>query len=219
MDPKARELLAQMADTYKSLKSYSGRVEVKDTQPGANEQHFTIALRKPDQVAVVTTDRSGQRRVVTDGKNLYIVSSRDKEHYRKRPLRSGTPGFYQAMSVDGKKVLGAMFLGQSPYEWLSREAVSLKIGPPDTEAGVAVETVTAVLKSPQGVTATYAIGKSDRLLRRFVLSAMVNGQSLARTETHSAIKINPDLPKSLFTFTAPPGMKAVDFDRASNASR
>jgi outer membrane lipoprotein-sorting protein len=48
MDPKARELLAQMAEAYKSLKSYSGRVEVKDTQPGANEQHFTIALRKPD---------------------------------------------------------------------------------------------------------------------------------------------------------------------------
>ncbi len=221
IEPRARQLLEQMAGAYASLNSYSGAITVRDdSQPGAGEQRVTIALRKPDRVAIVTRDKTGGwRRVVSDGKHLYLVSSQDTGHYRKRSLQPRVPGFYQALSVGGNKVSGALFLGQSPYQGLHENVLSLRVGPPGTVSGVAVETVTATLKSPPGLSATYAIGKSDHLLRRLVLSGTVKGKTGKHTETHSNIQANPPLPPSLFRFTPPPGSEAVSFEHPGGVAR
>ncbi len=211
--PKARTLMNQMAVAYRSLRSYSGTVEEKETgTPQAISKRTMVAFRRPNRAVVVAADTSGKTwRSVSDGKNLYFVYPQDKNQYRRWALKPGQPlSMYLILArAMTKHIAAGLSSGQFMSEPPPPSVKSVTLGPPGEVNGVPVETVVVTPRSPEEPTWTFAIGKKDRLLRRLTMSLMVNGKLAMHTETHSQIKINPTLPDTTFTFRPPPGAKEV----------
>lgn len=215
VDANARKKLDSMAAAYQGLRSYSGTVEVNGVGvPNFPSRRSTIVFKKPNQAVVVTTDSAGVTQTVTNGTHLFAASTREKTRYLKAPLPPNAQPIPLAIGEGGAAGLGLMPLlvaGADPLAPLAKTLRSLAPGPPNTLAGVPVDTIIAVVNGSRGDTAkiTYAIGKSDHLLRRMNITQTVNGKPISLTENHANIKANPALSASALAFTPPPGAQAV----------
>jgi outer membrane lipoprotein-sorting protein/peroxiredoxin len=216
IDAKARQTLEQMAAAYQALSSYSGTVEVESNGlPNPLNRRSTIAFKKPNKAAVVTTKGDAVTRAVTDGAHFFVASTRDKSKYLKVPLPKEAQAISLVIDQGGAAGLGLVPLvlaGYNPLAPLANTLQSLSVGQPGTLTGVPVETVVAVVNGSKGdsATITYSIGKNDHLLRRLNIKQTVEGKPVSLTETHTDVKANPDLPATALAFTPPPGAKAVD---------
>jgi hypothetical protein len=87
IDAGARKALEQMASAYRALSSYSGTIEVAGTGlPNMPSQRSTIAFKRPNRAAVVTTNQGGVVQTVTDGTHFYAASTTEKGRYLKVKL-------------------------------------------------------------------------------------------------------------------------------------
>lgn len=112
----------------------------------------------------------------------------------------------------GETVLGMLLAGENPLAARAGRASpagelrSLSSGKPETIDGVAVETVVATRKQPEGgeETLRFAIGREDHLLRQVTVTGTAKGLPFTRIETHSNVRVNPILPEAMFVAGAAP---------------
>lgn len=218
IEPAAKELLERMAGAYKSLNSFSGRVELSHIR-------CKVLFKRPNRIVVEADEAQVNAallfpvsRIVSDGRYLFAVSPRDRSRYRKTAARPGGSMVERAINdVTLGCILRELLQGREPLKLMLAASPtvrlkSLSTGATDRISDVPVETVIAVIGDPKQGEAilSFAIGQEDHLLRRFTMSiADSRGEPLTRTETHTQVQANPELPDSTFTFSPPPGAKAV----------
>ena len=158
------------------------------------------------------TEGTNTTTAISDGANLFTVSSRDPKTFQKQPAPAGKKALTQALSVSGGEGVGLFPIlladMDAAKKLLPPGVLSLERSADDVVGGVAVNVVVAVFK--QGIVTpklTFAVGKEDNLLRR--LSAVMTGpdsKEISFTETYTGITTDstPDAAVA-FTFTPPPG--------------
>lgn len=219
IDPQARALLNQMAAAYKGLKSYAGTMDFTTSAPaGENSpppQRTTIVIQKPNRVSIKTTVLDKSITVVSNGTNLFVATSREKDKYLKKALPTGQAALKMEQllmigGVDGPGLL-PLLAGSDPLMPIARFMKSLSIAKEENVNGVAVDVVTADFEAgPVKGAVIFMIGKADHLLRRATVTQANGNKMIVITETHSNIKVDSLLAGNAFAFIPVKGAKAVD---------
>lgn len=221
---RAKLLLSQMAQAYRALRSYSSALDVVDTQKSRMPRpiiHSEIAFQCPSQAVVTTTnasDGSTITQAVADGQQFFVASASNPKVYLLRPYIPGADmynvlgqgvGTYMPMPIEfmeGVNVLPVLYApGPKPA------IRSLFLGPEGVVGGVPVATVVfrSHDRTGQEWSRTFAIAKTDHLLRRLIAEDSYQGRIVTRTVTLSHIVVNAPLPASRFAFTSPPDATPV----------
>lgn len=230
-DPAAVALVARMYAASVALKSFSCKCEStwETMRAGklhvAHLGHATFAIQKPYRVALTRTGQTGSATAVSDGRNLYVTTTEGARYpmppvsgrYLKLPIRQddwninltlsrfgGLPEYGDSFDFMPNVVLGAVTMPADSYDW--------KMGKPGVVNGEPVDKVTLLWGN--GVSKYYnlmtlAISRRDHLLRQVSEASDARHPRSCNVETYTNVKINPDLPRSLFVFTPPPGSSPV----------
>ncbi|MBV9868333.1 MAG: redoxin domain-containing protein [Abitibacteriaceae bacterium] len=214
IDAAARQMMEQMIDTYKKLKSYSGLMQVKSSSdPNPQGLRVRILYQKPNRVVATVNDTKTTTKMVSNGTNMFVSVSNQSKAYLKVPVRPGPETITSILlhindTTPGLAPLAGGFDPLIPY---SGSMKSLTVGSDDSIGGVPVATVIATLSNGKAEgNITYAIGKTDHLLRRVVFKMMLEGQTATITENHSELKTDFPVLQNAFAFIPPPGAKALD---------
>lgn len=201
-DEKGQTVLREAFKTLQDAKTLTADLSISVANaPGPAPQSLKgkVALMKPNYLRVELEGPQGQS-FFADGKYYYMYSPAAKRYIR-RSL-SPNPTEFQGL-WEGE--IDAFFGGVKSAEKVTATYVGTeKIG--DVECGI----VKVEMKEPDR-TAVYAIGKTDRLIHRAVLSfPLPNREPVKQTNTLTNIKLN--VPKTAADFEFKPSADAQLFD-------
>jgi len=217
IEPQARLLIDRMMAVYKGLKSYSGSMDMIAAAPAGETapppQHMAIVIQKPNRVSLKISGQDNAVTLVSNGTNLFAMSTSDKTKYLKTPLPSGprAPGFMDFLRISGvdKSALGRLLEGLDPTPD-PRFMKSLSVAKDENVQGVAVDVVAADFEvAPVRGAIVFMIGKEDHLLRKVIVTQTAGGKMGIITETHSDVKVNATPAANAFAFLPPAGAKPV----------
>jgi len=226
IEPAAAEAIEQLSTLYKSTRSYSDITTLSAARdkraPAAVEIDFDFSAKigwvRPNRVRAARVDARGIAHAASDGKTLWATQSRLKDTVVQRPVT--TTAITDALREIGVGGMGTGFIVEGHgVEWLKRQGLtSLKMGSPSKVDGVAMRTVVAGITFPAGspgpagarTTVTFYIGSEDNLLRRVTHEYVSAKTRIGFLETHTNIRLDPDLPDSTFAFSPPEGAKPVE---------
>jgi outer membrane lipoprotein-sorting protein/cytochrome oxidase Cu insertion factor (SCO1/SenC/PrrC family) len=214
VDAKARKLIEKMSAAYADLKSFSATISTQGGGPEVPQFTSTLQFKKPNFARLETRAKDAKLTVTSDGANIFILRSDSDKVYIKMPAPQSFTGMIGlVLETAGGIGIGPTNLLLTGGDPLPSERLlkTLTVGEPGTEGGVPVERVAGSLEGQPGKQPKFEfyLGKDDHLIRKVTLEAP-GSVSGVLTETHSDIKVNPELPTSSFTFTPPPGSKAID---------
>jgi thiol-disulfide isomerase/thioredoxin len=220
--PDPRELLKQSADAIKQFKTYQlESVIALDMRGGPFNEKLdlpsSISVRRPDKLRIESSSKAGAITIVGDGQHTWIYLSTVKKYIKRAAVES------PEASVINSGVL------PKNLPDLTRSIKSVKLTGEETidVGGVkipcwVVETVYDKIPLPEqevlileAVQTTW-ITKDHRLNLQSTFAAKINlpgvDEPVEMTQsTHTTrVKLNPDLPESLFAFTPPAGAKETD---------
>ena len=210
LEPAAKSLIDQMVKAHKALTSYAAQldVEVKQGEQG-QKIRSELAYQAPNKARVIVTDMAtqGGSSAIADGTSYYTTSSLNAKTYHKAAIPTGAKVFAKAITdtrAEALPLLPLILTQDNATALLLADTKSATVGQ-DTIGGVAVDTISTVLKNAPNPAITFAIGKTDHLLRRVTLKFTQNGTTSTVTEVYTGVRANPALPASTFTFTPAPG--------------
>ncbi len=220
--PDPRELLKQSADAIKQFKTYQLESVIALNMHGGpfNEKldlPSSISVRRPDKLRIESSSKAGAITIVGDGEHTWIYLSNVKKYVKRAAVES------PEASVINSGVLPKNLpdLNQSVKSMKLTGEETIDVGGVKTPCWV-IETVYEKIPLPeQGVLILEAvqttwITKDHRLNLQSTFSAKINLPGVDDTvelnqSTHTTrVKLNPDLPDSLFVFTPPAGAKETD---------
>ncbi|MBW3624463.1 MAG: redoxin family protein [Armatimonadetes bacterium] len=209
VEPRARDLMKKMSETYASAASLS--LEIRTTAPD-REIRAQVAYAAPNKLRIERKSKERETVAVSTGGTLYIYNPAENKRYIKADAHPsiygltrqiadvmGGTGFETALML----LMGEDLLPDSP------SLTELTLAEPSHVEGVPVENV-VVTVSRFGQTdakITYSIGKTDHLLRKMVVQPTQTPGSI--TETLTGTRINAPLPASTFAYTPPAQAHAV----------
>lgn len=215
-DARAIEVLDQVTAAIGVLDSCSYTAFVVDTPRDGEptERHYDIYLRGPDKLHLRVTGPFGERGYWYDGKELTYFSFTDNLYgtvpapdntlatvdavYKKYGVKfPGGDFFYPTLTDDVLTVFPELlFWGSTPFA--GREYIEL-------EAANETDRVHTW------------IGAEDHLPYKLVNLSEDPGHAERFEVTFSDWEVNPDLPDSIFRFTAPEGAEKLDLRKAQLA--
>jgi len=193
-DPAALALLERASRRYQALQGFCAdfqQVVQNDLLRRTIRSHGELCQMGSDRFEMRFADPAGDR-VVADGRHLWIF------------FPSTDP--YQAFQTDpgaaqGRFDLHAEFLSDPGRRYapalLGREVVDGR----ETR----ILALTPLVPSPY-LRARIWVDEGDALIRRIEITET---EGFVRTVTLRALRLNPSLPASRFTFEAPPGVRVV----------
>lgn len=201
-DEKGQAVLREAFKTLQDAKTLTADLSVSVANaPGPTPQSLKgkVTLMKPNYLRVELEGPEGQS-FFADGKNYYMYSTAAKRYVRQS--LSPNPTEFQGL-WEGE--IDAFFGGVKSAEKVTATYVGTeKIG--DVECDV----VKVEMKDPDR-TAVYAIGKTDRLIRRAALSFPVpNREPVKQTNTLTNIKLNVSKTAADFEFKPPADAQLFD---------
>ena len=185
------------AKAYKSFTSIDAQFEQKTTNPILGKSALSkgrFVQQKPNLVNIVFTDPAGDR-IVGDGKNLWVF------------LPSSTPNQVLKLPANSESAVIVNLLGQlldaprQSFVISGGEAVSL-----DGAGTRKVTLVPKVANSAPFQRATLWIDDKDS---RPVRVQIIDPQGIDRTFNMTTWAVNTTLPKDMFRFSPPKGVKVV----------
>jgi thiol-disulfide isomerase/thioredoxin len=218
--PDAKELLKQSSEALTMRRSYQYETEMAiDIVMGGNPIHVSLtssqSVVNPDKKRVESKGQTGETTIVSDGEFTWVYVPMLKQ-YTKKAVMGGPQAILQSLGMgslaDVSKALGA---GKTLRE------ESIEIDGSKYSCWV-VETRIEKLKLPQPEGAeltdgviTHWIDKDLKIERQMTLSGNMQGGPIAapvevkQKVVNRAIKLDVELPDSLFRFTPPEGAKEV----------
>lgn len=240
INAEAKALVETMIARYAGLKSYSDTERV-ELQGGANmpanfrasfplEAH--LAWQRPahlrfegtagNKAVLGLSDETTMRAVNPEHPGSYVerlqhppgVVTYPDGHTETMPPDTTPVRLDTAMMESGAAVLGTAFMTE-PEFW-TRTLKNVKVLALEPDATADGETCRVVNVQAEGDAGDAAlirlwIARSDGLLRRMELSDAGMGANSKIIETHSEVRLNPDLPASTWDFNAPVGAKPIDY--------
>ena len=241
IDANAQQFIADLVARYSALKSYSDvtqmRMEDTTEKPtkadGMKPMDFqaTLQWERPANIRFEGRDSTGAFLALGTPDILRIVSAHYPNNYVARqrsqtvtltggdgkqvevpapPIRLDEP--LAGDPIPGGPALGFML---APDSWSRTEknARSLQFDPDEQTDGEECRVVRMDSLSDDGHSSSMRlfVAKSDGLLRRLELSFDQLPANTIIVETHSDVKVNPDLPASTWNFEAPTNEQPIDY--------
>lgn len=185
------------AKAYASFTSIDAQFEQKTTNPVLGKSAMSkgrFAQQKPNLVSITFTDPAGDR-IVGDGKTLWVY------------MPSSTPGQVMKLPANSDGAVIVNLLGQlldAP-----RQSFVITGGEAATIDGAATKRVQLVPKKPDSAPFTRATLWIDDKDARPIRVQIVDAQGIDRTFNMTTWSVNGTLPKDMFKFTPPKGVKVV----------
>ena len=192
-DPSTASILRATARAYDQVESMRADFQqvLRNTLLGSTARSSgTLYQRSPDRFLMEFSDPAGDV-IVSDGRNfwLYFPSTDPRQVLR---TERGAQG------LD----LQSQFIGD-PVERFRATYHGR-----ETDRGRSTHVLTLVPREPLGYEKLKVwIDAEDHLVRKFELT---EGNGIVRTFLLSDLRLNPDLPPSLFDFTPPAGATVID---------
>ncbi|CEK20499.1 LolA family protein [Chthonomonas calidirosea] len=214
----ATQILNRVTQRYTALHSYEASYLMTEQvgQMGQLQLKMTLKSIPKERKVYVVTEPTGsgtgqlamgaafaQTESVSDGKDVYMYF-KALNSYMKRSLQDTTTQFGG---------LGQFAGGMADINQLKKLGAKLKLLPSSSFGGHPTYVILMTLHAPQpGVPPVSTKIYIDKATYKVLGSvSLVQAQGLAVTTTMKLLseKLNPDLPKSIFHFTPPPGAKEV----------
>lgn len=241
IDVQAQTFIEQMIDRYAALKSYSDvtQMRMEDTTEaptkagGMKPMDFqaTLQWERPANIRFEGRDSSGAFLALGTPDILRIVSAHYPNNYVARqrsqtvtltggdgkkvevpaqPLQLNEP--MAGDPIPGGPAMGFIF---QPEYWslMKKDARSLQFDPDAQTDGEDCRVVRADFLSDEGHSSEMRlfVAKRDGLLRRMEMRFDQLPANNIIAETHSDVKVNPDLPASTWEFEAPANAQPIDY--------
>ncbi len=241
IDVQAQTFIEQMVARYSALKSYSDvtQMRMEDTTKaptkadGMKPMDFqaTLQWERPADIRFEGRDSSGAFLALGTPDILRIVSAHHPNNYVARqrskiqtvtdstgkqvevpapPIRLAEPTYGDP--IPGGPAMGFIF---QPDSWsrMQKDVRSLQFDPDAQTDGEDCRVVRADSLSDDGHRSSTRlfVAKSDGLLRRAELWFDQLPANNIIVETHSDVKVNPDLPASTWEFEAPANEQPIDY--------
>lgn len=213
IDIIAQQLLREMASTYANLKAFSC-VATLGGSPVVPRIRATIAWQRPSRYNIVLMKDNDTTRVVSDGKAVFQrIASIPDEHTKddadpavktlQGALVSSGGGDFLLSNID--QIVARMT--SSDFETSGLQSLVL-----EAQAKIAgVDVVVARVQSTgENGQFKFFIDRKSHLLRRIELSYLRGGETIKGVESYASVRINPDLPSSIFQFIARKGDKVYN---------
>jgi len=210
--PDAQELLKQSGEALKKYRSYQYETEMTiDMVSGGNPMRMSrtssVAVVNPDKMRIESKDQMGGSTVVADGEYTWTYVPALKQ-YTKKAAVGNVSDLSKAMGegVRDKKILReeSVEVDGSKYPcWV----VEAKIDKQKLLQPEGMELTDSVI--------TLWIDKDLKIDRQMTMSGKMQGGpmpapvEMKQKMVKRALKLDGDLPDSLFTFTPPEGAKEV----------
>jgi len=194
-DPRAETILRRVQQTYAGIRSMEADFVQHLTVPLLGSEQRSagkIYNRRPDRLAMRFSDPQGDA-LVADGRHLWIYS----------PSTDATQVIRSAMGQGGAQVDFQRELTEDP----TARYVATLVGT-ETVGGRPAHVITLVprARSPYRLIRVW-VDQQDHLIRRFEMTE--ESDNVRRIELRN-VRLNPDLPDSVFRFTPPPGAQIFD---------
>jgi outer membrane lipoprotein-sorting protein len=217
---RAQEILQECAKTHLKLVAFSAnfRVALEERNKGkvgVQNALGDVAFQRPGKSRLNAQLVDGTDvTVVCDNQFRYRLSSKSEGFYLKDTVTPGDAALAQAIH-DANAFGSPTFLEfttspQALAHLFISKPRAYSFGPEEELDGVRCYLVTVeVPTSSPGVSGhfTFAIGKTDHLLRRLEMVFGDDQNGLTLTEEFDDVKANPTLEPSVFAFDPPEGLK------------
>ncbi|PQV64409.1 Peroxiredoxin [Abditibacterium utsteinense] len=240
IEPEAQTAIEALVARYAALRSYADTTQLKwEDEAGAairpdDGLNFTATLQwqRPHNIRFEGTNRKGAFLAFGDALKLRVISPNYPGNYVSRvrnPLQVliNEDGTRTTLPADDARVQfdaplmeveagapGYGFLLEPNFWTRTQKEASVLALEPDAEAdGELCRVVRMQLDYDEGATATIRlfIAKSDGLLRRLEQRDERMGARARIVETHSDVRVNPNLPDSTWDFQAPADAKPIEY--------
>ena len=217
--PDGKELWKQSDEALAKYRSYQCELDIGiDIVMGGNPVHVkmasSIAMVNPDKMRVETKSEMFATTTVSDGKDTWFYVPAKMQYTRKPSSRQG---LRESLNIPGNTTEASNKM-MATARTVRQE--SIQIDGTSYSCWVIESTADRVVQAEgsemTGVVGTVWIDKDLKILRQLAYSAtMRGGQVPGPVEMKwktvvRALKLDVDLPDSLFKFTPPPGAKQVD---------
>ncbi len=201
IDPASMRALSQLADAYKSLKSFRCQLMARATLGDKEEVSTgTLLIQRPGSVAIRTESNRSLTIAVNHGQERMTKTAGAIRRMRGEPTPKGLKA-----SLDASRAFVTPIF---PLLWTSHDAAKNIIpgtiiragqGTPSTLDGVRCDVYAYETRSPYGIARfVFTIGQRDRLLRKLDLSTPGPSGQLSLSETYSRIRIDEPIEASEF---------------------
>ncbi len=220
--PDARELLRQSEDAIKQYQTYElesivliemhgGIIDTKLEMPSS------ISVRRPSHMRIESRSQAGAVTIVGDGEHTWYYLSPPKKYIKRAAVASpeaalNDSGMLPKNLPDIKKSVKSVRIAREE---------SLPVGGEDMPCWIVETSFDRIELPEQNITIVEGtqsswIRKSDHLSLQTTFSAKLNlpGVSdpvnMTQSTRTAAVRLNVDLPDSLFVFTPPAGAKETE---------
>lgn len=240
INAEAKALIEMMIARYAGLTSYSDTVRV-ELQGGANmpanfragfplearlawsrPAHLRFEGTAGSKAVLGLSDETTMRAVNPEHPGFYaerlqhppVVVTYPDGHTETMPPGNLPVRLDTAVMESGASALGLAFMTEPQFWTRTLKDVKVLALEPDADTGgetCRVVNVQAEGNDGDSVLMRLWIARNDGLLRRMELSDAGMGVNSKIIETHSNVRLNPDLPASTWDFKAPQGAKPIEY--------
>jgi thiol-disulfide isomerase/thioredoxin len=213
--PDARELLLQANDAIKKYSSYQiHSLSVIETRGGTNtrmQMPAVISVRRPDRMRIESQTDAAASTVVSDGSHTYVYFDQQKKYIKRAATSSPESALgessalknlpdinksIQSVEITGEKT---MEIDDQQYECWVVAARYDTIKVPGQQLTILDAVQTSWISKTLGLTL------QNSFTARLLVGTLPEPVIMTQATTTMELKLNADLPDSLFTFTPPPG--------------
>ncbi len=218
-DPGADQLLKQMSVKLAASRSFSFEA-IREIDVALREGHdvpekakVSVAVQRPDKIAVKSVSHEGTRRFIADGKTLVLFDQKHN-HYATVPMRASLDGLVEQLDEKyGFVPPLAEFALSNPYKDLRSQATTLTyLGRAKTQAGLFGwfgEDCYRILLKGKAADAELWIPVSDDLPRRMTATFHREGGPQLRI-SFSKWNLAAPVGAGEFAFTPPKGSQQIE---------
>ena len=219
VDPSADGLLRQMSAKLAGSQSFSFEA-IREIDPALQEgmavpdkAKVTVAVQRPDKIAVKAVSYSGTRRFVANGKTLSLLDQKH-HHYAVLPMRTSLDGLVEQLDTKyGFIPPLAEFAVSDPYKELRGQAKTLTyLGQAKTSAGFLGwfgEECHRILLKGKEADAEIWIAVNDSLPRQLTATFHREGKPQLKL-SFSKWNLAAPVTNSTFTFIPPAGAEQIE---------
>ncbi len=217
--PDPQELVRQSGEALKAYRSYQldslSVIEMKGALNNRMEMPASLSVRRPDRMRIESKNQAASMTVVSDGDHTFIYMAPLKQYIERAASGSpdaalGESGLMKNLPDITKSIESVNLTGEEAVEVQGEEIPCWTV---ETRYGKI--TMPSQGMTIQEATQTLWIAKGHRIALKSTLGArlLLPGNSdpveMTQSTTTISLKLDADLPDSLFIFTPPEGSRQI----------
>jgi thiol-disulfide isomerase/thioredoxin len=217
--PDPRELVRQSAEAIKQFRSYQLDTLVVIELRGGGldnklEMPTSISVRRPDRMRIESRNQTAGLIIVSDGEHTWFFLSSLKQYIKREASNSpeaavSNSGILPKNLPDLKKSIKSVKITGEDYVEIEGEKIPCWVVETIFDKITLPEQDTSILDGEQitWISKTNALTLQTSFTSRLILPRIAEPVAMTQFTRTTTLKLNVDLPDSLFAFTPPAGAK------------